>query len=131
MDEFVDLENDYSGNDLTGVPNFTFNSGLKLDTEIGIYGFLNYYFVDKIPMRDDNSVYSKKYQIVNTKIGYKNASIRKVHFDVFFGINNLFDQKYASMLLINAGSFGNNAPRYYYPGEPTNFYTGIKVDLNL
>ena len=129
--EFVYLENDYSGNDLTGVPNFTFNSGLKLDTEIGIYGFLNYYFVDEIPMRDDNSIYSEKYQIVHTKIGYKNTNIRKVHFDVYFGINNLFDQKYASMLLINAGSFGTNAPRYYYPGEPTNFYTGIKVDLNI
>jgi iron complex outermembrane receptor protein len=34
-------------------------------------------------------------------------------------------------LLINASSFGGNSPRYYYPGEPVNFYSGIRLKYNL
>ena len=76
-------------------------------------------------MRDDNSIYSEKYQLVMSKIGFKSDESKKLSFNLFVGINNLFNEKYASMLLINAGSFGNKAPRYYYPGEPLNYYSGI------
>jgi iron complex outermembrane receptor protein len=124
---FVDDGNDYSGNDLTGVPNLTFNSNLNFESNIGIYAFLNYNMIGEIPMRDDNSVYSKKHQLVNCKIGYKSNETKKIQFNMFVGINNLFNEKYASMLLINAGIFGGNAPRYYYPGEPTNYYSGLNL----
>ncbi len=125
--EFIDDENDYSGNQLTGIPKFTFFSQLYVDSEIGIYGFLSFNYVDEIPMRDDNSVYSDAYNLVNAKIGYKKGINKKLFFDIYVGINNLFDEKYASMILINAGSFGNNAPRYYYPGEPMNYYSGASL----
>jgi len=36
-------------------------------------------------------------------------------------------EKYASMILINAPSFGINPPRYYYPGEPIHVFMGIKL----
>jgi len=124
---FVDDSDDYSGNDLTGVPNLTFNSNLNIETNFGLYAFLNYNYVGETPMRDDNSVYSDKYQLVNTKFGYRSNTDKRLQFDLFVGINNIFDEKYASMLLINAGSFGGNAPRYYYPGEPTNYYAGANI----
>jgi iron complex outermembrane receptor protein len=123
--EFIDDNNDYSGNQLTGVPKFMFFSQLHINSNIGFYGFLSYNFAGEIPMRDDNSIYSDPYHLVNTKFGFKSSENNKFQFDLFIGINNVFDEKYASMLLINAGSFGNNAPRYYYPGEPVNFYSGI------
>jgi iron complex outermembrane receptor protein len=129
--DFVYLENDYSGNQLTGMPKFSFNSNLHLDTNFGLYAYLNYFYVGEIPMRDDNSIYSDEYQLVNTKVGYKNSISKKIQLDVFVGINNLFNEKYASMLLINAGSFGNNAPRYYYPGEPINYYSGLNLKYNF
>jgi len=47
--------------------------------------------------------------------------------DAYLGFNNIFNEKYASMLQINAGSFGNNPPRYYYPGEPSNYYAGLNL----
>ena len=124
---FVDDMADYSGNDLTGVPNVTFNSMLDIESYIGIYAILNYNHVGKIPIRDDNTVYSKKYQLVNTKFGYKSNPSKKIQFDVFLGINNIFDEHYASMLLINASGFGGSAPRYYYPGEPSNYYAGANL----
>ena len=125
--EFVYLDEVYSGNQLTGMPKFSFNSSLRLTTGIGFYAYLNYYYLGEIPIRDDNSVYSDKYQLVNTKIGYRNSISKKFYLDAFVGINNLFNEKYASMLLINAASFGNNKPRYYYPGEPINFYLGVNL----
>jgi iron complex outermembrane recepter protein len=45
------------------------------------------------------------------------------------GINNLFDTRYASMILVNAPSFGSNAPRYYYPGAPRNYFISLGIDL--
>ena len=125
--EFEVLENDYSGNDLTGTPKNIFNSQIYFDSDIGFYGFINYYYVGKIPLQDDNSIYSQKHQLLNGKIGFKPKINSKLQIDIFVGINNLLNEKYASMLLINAGSFGNKAPRYYYPGEPINFYTGVNL----
>jgi len=127
FDEFEDLDENYSGNDLTGVPDQTFNSQLFINSNLGLYGYVNYQYIGTIPIRDDNSVYADSYQLVNTKIGYKKMVGTHFQIDGFLGLNNVFDEKYASMLQINAGSFGNNAPRYYYPGEPSNYYAGINL----
>jgi iron complex outermembrane receptor protein len=78
-------------------------------------------------MRDDNTIYSDNYQLFNSKFGFKSNKMRTLQFDVFVGINNIFDEHYASMLLINAEGFGGTAPRYYYPGEPTNYYAGANL----
>ena len=125
--EFQDLDDDYSGNDLTGVPDKTFYSQLNLNTSFGLYAFLNYQYYGEIPLRDDNSVYADSYQLVNLKTGFKKGLGKHLLLDAQIGINNVFDEKYASMLQINAGSFGNNAPRYYYPGNPLNYYASINL----
>jgi iron complex outermembrane receptor protein len=131
FEDFKDLENDYSGNDLTGVPDKIFNSQLFIQSKTGLYGNITYQYVGAIPITDDNSVYSDKYQLVNTKIAYKKLIGEHFQMDVYLGFNNIFNEKYASMLQINASSFGNNAPRYYYPGEPSNFYSGINLEYTF
>lgn len=131
FEDFKDLDNDYSGNDLTGVPDKTFFSQLHLTSSPGVYMFLNYQYVGEIPLRDDNSIYEGSYQLVNLKTGFKRDLGNHFQFDAQIGINNVFDEKYASMLLINAGSFGNNPPRYYYPGNPTNYYASVNVKYSF
>ncbi|MCP4882936.1 MAG: TonB-dependent receptor [Flavobacteriales bacterium] len=131
FEEFQDLDDDYSGNDLTGVPDKTFFSQLYLNTSIGIYAFLNFQYIGAIPIRDDNSIYSGSYQLVNLKTGFKKGFGKHFELDTQIGINNLLDEKYASMLLINAGSFGNNAPRYYYPGTPLNYYSSVSLKYSF
>lgn len=125
--EFEDLDNDYSGNDLTGVPDKTFFSQLILDTSIGVYTFASYQYTGEIPVRDDNTIYSQSYQLFHLKTGYKKGFGAHFRIDAFIGLNNILDEKYASMLQINAGSFGTAAPRYYYPGEPRNYYAGLNL----
>ena len=78
-------------------------------------------------MRDDNSIDSEAYQVIRAKIGYQRNLSKRWKIDTSFGVDNVLDEKYASMILINAGSFGNNPPRYYYPGLPRNYYGGLSV----
>lgn len=129
--EFVDEDNDYAGNKLTGTPPHQLSAGIDFTSSIGFYGNINYKFVDAFPMRDDNSIDSEAYKVVRAKIGFSKTLAGKLNLDASFGIDNVFDEKYASMILINAGSFGNNPPRYYYPGLPRNYYGSISVRFQL
>lgn len=131
FEDFVDDEDDFSGNKLTGTAPHVLNTGVDFyPAENGFYGHLNYRFVDAMPLRDDNSAYSESYGVANLKAGYRYA-FKSLELDFYGGINNLFDEKYAAMLLINAGSFGGSAPRYYYPGLPRNYYGGISLRYKL
>ncbi|GJM33774.1 MAG: outer membrane protein [Saprospiraceae bacterium] len=131
FDEFVDGENDYSGNDLTGTPPHLFSAGIDYRPKMGFYGNINFQYTDALPLRDDNSVYSKASKVMNAKIGYFLTLWKHLQIDLHAGINNLLDEKYASMFLINAGSFGGSAPRYYYPGLPRNYYGGISLKYSV
>jgi iron complex outermembrane receptor protein len=128
--EFVDEGEDFSGNDLTGVPSKIFNAGLEFNSDIGIYANINFQYVGSIPITDANSVIANSYSLTNMKLGYK-VAIKKIELGAFIGLNNIFDEEYASQLLINAGSFGGNAPRYFYPGNPLNYYTGIHINYSF
>ncbi len=127
FDEFVDADNDYSGNDLTGTPPHVFTAGIDYRPSKGLYANVNFKYTDAIPLRDDNSIYSEAYQVVNAKMGYFITLWHHLQLDLYGGINNVLDEKYAAMFLINAGSFGGAAPRYYYPGLPRNYYGGVSL----
>lgn len=125
--DFVDDENDYSGNELTGMPKHIFTAGMDMELISGFYGNISSQYTSEMPMNDDNSKYSEAYSLFNVKIGFKRTFVNHLSLDASFGISNLFDQKYASMIAINARGFGGNAPRYYYPGLPRNFFGGIQI----
>lgn len=126
--EFIDDTNDFSGNDLTGVPSDVFNAGIDFNSNLGLYGNINYQFVGSMPITDSNTLFSDSYSLTNFKIGYKTNIIKKLKMNVFFGLNNIFDKAYASQILINATGFGGSAPRYYYPGNPINYDAGIAIN---
>ncbi|MGB1217153.1 MAG: TonB-dependent receptor domain-containing protein, partial [Saprospiraceae bacterium] len=129
--EFIDDNENYSGNDLTGTIPHKINAGIKWNTNIGLSGVFNYSFVDGMPMRDDNSIYSNSHQLLDFKIQYEKRFGESWTVELYTGIKNIWNEKYASMILINAGSFGGNAPRYYYPGLPRNFYGGVSLKYYL
>ena len=131
FEEFIDDTNNFSGNDLTGVPDQILNLGFDFTSEIGIYGNINHQYVGAMPITDDNALYSDAYNLTNLKIGYSNLIANKLNLDVYFGLNNIFDADYAAQILINASGFGGAAPRYYYPGNPINYYTGLRLNYEL
>ena len=127
FNNFIDEGQDFSDNDLTGVPSEIFNAGLDFSSNLGIYGNINFQHVGSMPITDSNSLFSDAYNLATIKIGYKFQLLKKLSLNTFLGIDNVFDEVYASQILINASSFGGKAPRYYYPGNPLNYYTGIHL----
>ncbi|MDU8886535.1 TonB-dependent receptor [Yeosuana sp. MJ-SS3] len=129
--EFIDEDNNFSGNELTGVPKDVFNAVIDFDSKIGLYGNVNFQYIGSMPITDGNSLYSNSYKLTNFKLGYKFNIYKQIKANLFYGLNNIFDEKYASQILINANSFNGSAPRYYYPGNPINYYAGFNVIYNF
>ena len=132
--EFKDFYNngiDYSGNNLTGVPANKANAGITFKTNSGIYLSADYQFVDSIPMNDSNTLHSDSYQLLNLKTGWHFRIVNNLSTHLAAGINNATDEHYASMILVNATSPPNVAPRYYYPGLPVNYYGNISLKYSF
>jgi iron complex outermembrane receptor protein len=129
--EFNHDGNDFSGNKLTGVPTNLVTAGFILNMPFGFSWSTDYYFVDQFPINDANTVYNESYQLLNTKLSWQKDFFDRLNLGLAFGVNNLTDSHYASMVLVNATAFGNAQPRYYYPGNPINYYGQIRVKFNL
>ncbi len=126
----MDGEDNFSGNQLTGVPDKKVNGGINLGFK-NLSLNTNFLHIGEIPMNDSNSLYSEKYTVFNAKASYKKELSKALTLEINTGINNFTDEKYASSILINATGFGNSEPRYYYPGLPRNWFGGIKVSFRL
>ena len=129
--EFVDEDNDFSGNPLTGVPKNRLNSGLQLQMKNGFYWNTTHQYVDQISLTDANTLYSDEFNVLNSKIGYRKQLSARFSIGFDFGVNNIFDTKYAQSVLINATGFGGSEPRYYYPGNGRNWYGGLKLGMKI
>jgi iron complex outermembrane receptor protein len=124
---FVDGEADYSGNQLTGVPDKQWNFGLDISTQYGFSLNTSYRTVGRIPMNDSNTKYTDSYSLLDIKATYFFTILKVLKTELNAGVNNALDEKYAASILPNALGFGAVAPRYYYPGNPLNFYGGFSV----
>ena len=125
--EFVNEGNVYSNNYLTGVPLHTLNKNIIFKIN-KFKGTINYQKTGKIPINDSNSEYSEPYMLWNFKVA-KLFKINKINLNIITGVKNLFDEKYASMILINAKGFGGKKPRYYYPGLPRNYFISLNIKV--
>ena len=125
--DFVDGEADYSGKQLTGVPAKQLNFGLDITTKQGFSVNTSYRTVGRIPMNDSNTKYSDSYSVLDIKTTYFFTILKVLKTQLNAGVNNALDEKYAASILPNAVGFGNVPPRYYYPGNPVNFYGGFSV----
>lgn len=125
--EFIDNDVDYSGNQLTGVPENQLNFGLDLITKYGFSVNTSFRTMAKIPLNDSNTKYSEGYSLLDIKTTYAFIILQVLKTELNAGINNVFNTKYAANILPNAVGFGSAAPRYFYPGNPINYYGGLSV----
>ncbi|MGB5821833.1 MAG: TonB-dependent receptor [Saonia sp.] len=128
---FVDDDEDFSGNPLTGVPKHRINSGIQLQHSKGFYWNTTHQFVDEIPLTDANTLSSEAFTLFNTRIGGEKQLSEKFMLGLDFGINNLFNIRYAQSVLINAVGFGGAEPRYFYPGNARNYYGSLRLKYQL
>ena len=125
--DFVDGDNDFSGNPLTGVPKHRISSGLTVHHTSGLRLNLTHQFVDEIPLNDANTFRSESFNVFHAKLSYRTRLDHHFYLGLNVGINNLFDSNYAQSVLINAVGFGNAQPRYFYPGDGRNYYGGVRL----
>ena len=125
--KFVDYRkqtNDFSGNDLTGVPPHNVVSRLDIRTRPGIYLNFTHQFTDKIPLNDANTVFQESYDLVNLRAGWV-KNLGNFDLELFVGVDNLLDESYSLGNDLNAF-----AGRFYQPAPTRNWYGGIKLGLN-
>ena len=125
FEKFIDDGVDHSGNRLPGVPERTINAGLDLISDTGFSLYSGFFHSGEIPLNDANEAYSAGYELVDLKLSYTHSFADQMELRLSVGVNNLLDEKYAASVLPNAVGFGGAAPRYFYPGNPRNYYGGI------
>lgn len=114
----------YSGNELTGVPRYALNTGIAVELPFNLNLFAGYNFTSRIPLADDNSVYSDPYHILSARAGWKHFFRNKIGLETFAGVENLTYVTYSLGNDLNAvgGRYYNAAPR-------RNYYLGVTIIL--
>ncbi len=126
--DFTDMDEDYSGNRLPGVPRQVLYASLHNEWSAGLYATARWRFVGPMAMNDANSRFTSSYGLVDLSLGYRREMFNNWEADFFIRANNLLNRHYPSMILVNAPSFGG-PPRYYYPGLPLHFNMGISLSF--
>ena len=126
--EFTDLDVDYSGNNLPGTTKNTWlvlaNFNPTKNTGINLW----HRCTGEMPVNDANSDFTDKYGVTNMEVKFFDK-FNRFKFELKAGIQNIFDVRYASMLAVNAPAIGGNLPRYYYPGNPRNYFVSVLIGI--
>ncbi len=130
FDEFEEEDQDFSGNELTGTPDRTLSVGSDFHFSFGLTAHINSQYIGQMPINDANTLYNDDYVVSNIKLDQE-ISFGDWTLMAFIGVNNIFDEKYAAMVQVNAQGFGGRAPRYFYPGLPRNYFGGMSVSFDL
>lgn len=124
FENFISATSDYSNNKLTGVPEHVLINSLEFNFPKAFYLFVQHNYTSAIPLNDANTVFAKRYHLIEAKAGIRNLKVSKTHFEVFGGVNNLLNVKYSLGNDLNAAN-----GRYFNPAAGINFYTGLSVKL--
>ncbi|TRX65914.1 TonB-dependent receptor [Carboxylicivirga sp. M1479] len=125
FDDFTDDGVNYQNNHLPGIPEYSLFIQTIFTTRSNTLQ-VNYRHNGMQYLNDSNSKRYKAFGVLNAKLNHT-VKWNALKANIYLGANNLLNQHYASMLLINAPSFGNKPARYYYPGLPFNMYGGLSI----
>lgn len=100
-------------------------------TEVGVdYRYTDKIYVDSRTANNPsgvsrNTITTDAYSLVGLRIS-QNYKVGPHAFTIFGRLDNLFDQKYVSSVVVNQAS-----ARYYEPGMPRNWIVGLKYSLAM
>ncbi len=115
--------NDFSGNEVTGVPKTTINSLLNFTFFNKLSVDYSHFYTSKVPLNDANSVWSDSSLVGNIQFRYP-FDLDNIRLNLSLQIQNLYNTDYVLGFDINA--FGN---RFYNPAAKRNFIFGVNVIL--
>ncbi|MBX2964899.1 MAG: TonB-dependent receptor plug domain-containing protein [Cyclobacteriaceae bacterium] len=114
-------EDNFSGNALTGTPDFVWSAGVDVTLRPGVYVRLTNLYTDALPLNDANTMYADSYYLVGVRAGYRHK-----RFEVYAGGENLLDERYSPGHDLNAAG-----GRYYNTAAGRSFYGGVRVNLSF
>jgi iron complex outermembrane recepter protein len=117
---------DYSDKEVAGVPKFAGNAGMDIDFAAGIYANITYQYKDRMPITSTNTLYSKSYNLLNAKIGFRRSFSTHVDLDLFLGTDNITNIQFPYMVFVN------QLPDAYVPApRHANVYGGLNMQYNF
>lgn len=122
--EYVVLDEDFSGNALTGIAPTTVSAGIDITVRKKFTSNITANYVDHIPLNDANTAFAEEYVLVGLRLAWNTAIQESNRLQIFAGIDNLLDERYSLGNDLNA--FGG---RYYNAAMPRNYYAGINITL--
>lgn len=124
--DFTDNGTNYNGNTLPGIPSQLAQAGLDWAPQQNLQFQSRIHRTGSQFVNDANTETAAGYFTIQLKAAYQFLFKKNRKLEVYSGVNNLTDTRYASMISVNALSIGGNEPRYFYPGLPRHYYGGIR-----
>lgn len=123
---FEDEQGDHRGNTLPAQPAHMLHLKLQIRSARGAGLQIRYHYDGRQYLNDTNNLSYPGHHLLHLHGDWTLLRREKQSLKLYAGMRNLGNSHYAAMLLVNAPSFGNQPARYYYPGEPRNFYLGLR-----
>lgn len=122
--DYIQADNNYTGNRLTGVPRNVLVTGMEVGLPQSLIFTAQHNFTDEIPLDDANSVYAASYHLVQAKLLWTTTLSNKHNLQIYAGVDNLLNEKYSLGNDINA--YGN---RFFNAAPERNFFAGVNFRL--
>jgi iron complex outermembrane receptor protein len=115
----------FSGKRLPGVSRNTLALLTDLQTKMGLYLNLSYYYGSKLFLNDANSAATNPYHLPGARLGWQFPVKKSSVINCYAGIDNLLDETYSLGNDINAAG-----GRYYNAAPARNYYFGLSYRFN-
>jgi iron complex outermembrane recepter protein len=117
--DYTVASTDFSGKNITGVPDKVFLIGADIGFLGNFYLNTTFNYTSRLPLNDANAVYASQYRLLQSRLGWR-IPMRKMALEIFTGVDNALNQKYSLGNDINA--FGS---RFYNPAPVRNYFGGV------
>lgn len=121
FEQFQTDAGDFSGNELPGIPPNQIYGRLSYRHRSGLSAWLGVTGVDGYFVDNANENRNDGYVVINLRLGYT-ARTKGLQIVPLLGLNNLFDIRYNSSVVVNAVG-----GRYYEPAPGRNLYAGLRL----
>ncbi len=122
---FVTDTADYSGKREPGAPPHQLFAGVTYEARFGLRSMAQLRWVDAYPVNNANSISNWAFWVVDLRFGL-DRRWHGVDIRPFFGIDNLFNERYNGSAVPNA--FGG---RFFEPSAGRAFYVGLTIGAGL
>lgn len=78
-------------------------------------------------INDQNTVRNEPFFLMQTWLAYQYVFEKHWMCSIKAGVKNLTNTHYAAMTVVNNQAFGHSQPRFYYPGEPVNWFSQLTI----